>query len=53
MYSVPIGCNRSVLDLLEYNYKSINLRSSEVCHPRCVFKLYGGVNFSQNNYKYG
>ena len=21
---------------------------SEVCHPRCVFKLEGGVNFSQN-----
>jgi len=28
--------------------------NSEVCHPRCVFKLQSGVNFSQkHNYKYG
>ena len=25
------------------------LINSEVCHPRCVFKLKGGVNFSQKH----
>ena len=24
------------------------IKDSEVCHPRCVFKLKGAVNFSQN-----
>ena len=25
-----------------------NFQSAEVCHPRCVFKLYGGVNSVKN-----
>jgi len=25
---------------------------SEVCHPRCVFKLYSEVNLVKNTYKF-
>jgi len=43
--------------IIEDDYTRIETcyRNSEVCHPRCVFKLYGEVNSVKNTtiYIYG